>query len=34
VKKYSFDGQHCLDYTRDVTIKPKPEKEEAAEDKE
>ena len=22
VKKYSFDGQHCLEYTRDITIKP------------
>jgi hypothetical protein len=34
VKKFSFDGQHCLEYTRDVTIKPKPEKEETTEDKE
>ena len=34
VKRFSFDGQHCLDYTRDVTIKPKPEKEETTEDKE
>jgi hypothetical protein len=34
VKKYSFDGQHCLEYTRDVTIKSKPEKEETPEDQE
>ena len=25
VKKYTFDGQHCLEYTRDVTIKSKTE---------
>jgi len=24
VKKYSFTGQHCLEYTRDLTIKAKP----------
>jgi hypothetical protein len=27
VKKYSFTGQHCLEYTRDLRLKPKPEKE-------
>ena len=26
-KKYSFTGQHCLEYTRDLTIKAKPEEE-------
>ena len=25
VKKYSFTGQHCLEYTRDLTIKARPE---------
>jgi hypothetical protein len=24
-KKYSFTGQHCLEYTRDLTIKARPE---------
>ena len=24
VKKYSFTGQHCLEYTRDLTLKAKP----------
>jgi len=24
VKKYSFTGQHCLEYTRDMTLKAKP----------
>jgi hypothetical protein len=24
-KKYSFTGQHCLEFTRDLTLKPKPE---------
>lgn len=33
VKRFSFDGQHCLEYTRDVTLRPKPEKEEAPEEK-
>jgi hypothetical protein len=27
VKKYSFTGQHCLEFTRDLTLKPKPEEE-------
>jgi hypothetical protein len=27
VKKYSFSGQHCLEYTRDLTIKARPEEE-------
>lgn len=27
VKKYSFTGQHCLEFTRDLTIKPRPEEE-------
>jgi hypothetical protein len=26
-KKYSFTGQHCLEFTRDMTLKPKPEEE-------
>jgi hypothetical protein len=34
VKKFSFTGQHCLEYTRDVSLKPKPEKPEVTEDKE
>ncbi len=25
VKKYSFTGQHCLEFTRDLTLKPHPE---------
>ena len=25
VKKFSFTGQHCLEYTRDLTIRAKPE---------
>jgi hypothetical protein len=25
VKKYSFTGQHCQEYTRDLSLKPKPE---------
>ena len=25
VKKFSFTGQHCLEYTRDMTIKARPE---------
>jgi hypothetical protein len=25
VKKFSFSGQHCLEYTRDLAIKAKPE---------
>ena len=25
VKKFSFTGQHCLEYTRDLTLKAKPE---------
>jgi len=25
VKKFSFTGQHCLEFTRDMTLKPKPE---------
>jgi hypothetical protein len=24
VKKFSFTGQHCLEYTRDMTLKAKP----------
>jgi hypothetical protein len=24
VKRFSFTGQHCLEYTRDLTIKAKP----------
>lgn len=24
VKKYSFTGQHCLEFTRDLTLKPEP----------
>jgi len=24
-KKYSFTGQHCLEYTRDLALKAKPE---------
>jgi len=28
-KKYSFTGQHCLEYTRDLTIKARPEGEES-----
>lgn len=27
VKRFSFTGQHCLEYTRDVTLKPRPEEE-------
>ena len=27
-------GQHCLEYTRDVTLKPKPEKDETSKEKE
>jgi hypothetical protein len=27
VKKFSFTGQHCLEYTRDLTIKARPEDE-------
>jgi hypothetical protein len=34
VKRFTFDGQHCLDYTRDVAIKPKPVKKETTEGKE
>ncbi|MGO8760402.1 MAG: hypothetical protein ACLP2P_01440 [Desulfobaccales bacterium] len=26
VKRFSFTGQHCLEYTRDLTIKARPEK--------
>jgi hypothetical protein len=33
IKKYSFDGQHCLEYTRDVTLKPQPDKPEIPEEK-
>jgi hypothetical protein len=33
VKKFTFDGQHCLDYTRDVTLKPKPEEPESEDKK-
>jgi hypothetical protein len=25
VKRFSFTGQHCLEYTRDLTIKVRPE---------
>ena len=25
VKRFSFTGQHCLEYTRDLTIKARPE---------
>jgi hypothetical protein len=25
VKKFSFTGQHCLEFTRDLTLKAKPE---------
>ncbi|MGO9393544.1 MAG: hypothetical protein ACLP7A_02915 [Desulfobaccales bacterium] len=24
VKKYSFTGQHCLEFTRDLTLKAQP----------
>jgi len=24
VKKFTFTGQHCLEYTRDLTLKAKP----------
>jgi len=24
VKKYSFTGRHCLEFTRDLTLKAKP----------
>ena len=24
VKRFSFSGQHCLEYTRDMTIKARP----------
>lgn len=24
VKKFSFTGQHCLEFTRDLTLKAKP----------
>jgi hypothetical protein len=24
VKKFSFTGQHCLEFTRDMTLKAKP----------
>ena len=34
VKRFSFTGQHCQEFTRDVRLKPKPEKPEALEDKE
>ena len=33
VKRFNFDGQHCLEYTRDVTLKPKPQESEAQEEK-
>jgi alanine racemase len=33
VKRFSFDGQHCLEYTRDVRLTPKPEKPEDSEEK-
>jgi len=33
VKKFSFTGQHCLEFTRDITLKPKPEAEEKKEAK-
>jgi hypothetical protein len=36
VKKFTFTGQHCLEFTRDVALKPKPEgeaKQEAKKDK-
>jgi hypothetical protein len=25
VKKFSFSGQHCREFTRDVSLKPRPE---------
>ena len=25
VKRFSFTGQHCLEYTRDLALKAKPE---------
>ncbi|MBM4294909.1 MAG: hypothetical protein FJ126_08410 [Deltaproteobacteria bacterium] len=34
VKKFSFDGQHCLEFTRDITLKPKPVGEIPSEEKE
>ena len=33
VKKYSFTGQHCLEFTRDITLKARPEREEPRKDK-
>jgi len=27
VKRFSFTGQHCLEFTRDVSLKPRPEPE-------
>jgi hypothetical protein len=27
LKKFSFTGQHCLEFTRDVTLKREPDKE-------
>jgi hypothetical protein len=27
VKRFSFTGQHCLEFTRDLTLKPRPERE-------
>jgi hypothetical protein len=34
LKKFSFTGQHCLEFTRDLTLKPKPEEEAPEKDKE
>jgi hypothetical protein len=33
VKKFSFSGQHCLEYTRDLTLKAKPEGEAPSQEK-
>ena len=32
-KKYSFTGQHCLEFTRDITLKARPEGEEPRKEK-
>jgi hypothetical protein len=32
-KRFSFSGQHCLEFTRDVRLKPKPEETEVPEKK-
>jgi hypothetical protein len=34
VKKFSFTGQHCQEFTRDITLKAKPVREAPVEKKE